>query len=51
MKEHHFKYPEIDNFISRFKDLARLAGYIQGSPETIELFLEGLPIDILKEVI
>ena len=50
LKEHCFKYPEIDSFISKFKDLARLAGYTQGSPETTELFLEGLPINILKEV-
>ena len=50
LKEHCFKYPEIDSFISKFEDLARLAGYTQGSPEATELFLEGLPVDILKEV-
>ena len=50
LKEHRFKYPEINSYISKFEDLARLAGYTQGSPEATELFLKGLPVDILKEV-
>ena len=37
-----FKFPEIDQYIANFEDLARKAGYTVGNDETVSLFLRGL---------
>ena len=37
-----FKFPEIDQYISDFKDLARKAGYMVRNDETVSLFFRGL---------
>jgi hypothetical protein len=41
-------FPHIDTYVSKFKGLARMAGYTQGSPEVIHLFLKGLPRSIVQ---
>jgi len=45
------KFPEIDDYIARFKDLSRIAGYDANSGTVFQLFTKGLPNDILKEVL
>jgi len=45
------KFPEIDDYIARFEDLARIAGYDANSGAVFQLFTKGLPDDILKEVL
>jgi len=44
------KFPEIDRYITKFKDLARLAGYTIGNKETINFFLKGLSQSVLEDV-
>jgi hypothetical protein len=44
-------FPEIDQYISKFKDLASLAGYTVGNKETINFFLRGLPEDVMVDVL
>ncbi len=41
------KYPEIDSYITKFENLARLAGYQAHHPKTVQLFLNGLSPNIL----
>ena len=36
-----FKFPDIDQYITDFEDLANLSGYTVGNDETINLFLKG----------
>src|SRR5713226_7653253 len=40
----------IDEYMSKFEELARQANYLVGNPETRQLFLHGLPRHILEEV-
>ncbi len=42
--------PFIDEYTSKFEELARQANYLAGNPETHQLFLHGLPRNILEEV-
>jgi hypothetical protein len=44
------KFPEIDDYIAKFEDLARLADY-HGDNELFDLFLQGLPGNILSELL
>jgi hypothetical protein len=45
------KFPDVDQYIAKFEDLVRLAGYTVGSEETISLFLHDLTLSILDDVI
>jgi len=36
-----FKFPEINQYIADFEDLANLSGYMVGNDKTINLFLKG----------
>jgi retrotransposon gag protein len=45
------KFPFIDKYTSKFKELARQANYMAGNPETRQMFLKGLPCNILEDVI
>jgi hypothetical protein len=36
-----FKFPEIDQYIAKFKDLVSMEGYTVGNEETVNLFLKG----------
>jgi hypothetical protein len=40
----------VDQYIAKFEELARGAGYTTGNEETTFLFLKGLPANILKDV-
>jgi hypothetical protein len=40
----------IDQYVSKFKELARRAGYTLGTPETIQQFQAGLPRNVLANV-
>ena len=42
--------PFIDEYTSRFEELACQANYLAGNPETHQLFLYSLPRNILEEV-
>jgi hypothetical protein len=44
-------FPEVDQYISKFEDLASLAGYTVGNEETINFFLQGLPDDIMTDIL
>jgi hypothetical protein len=45
------RFPDIDQYISDFKELVRQAGYTIGNEETIGFFLNSLTPSILDEVI
>jgi hypothetical protein len=44
------RYPFIDEYISKFEGLARIAGYTQGSAELTHYFLKGLTKQVLEDV-
>jgi hypothetical protein len=44
------RFPHIDKYISKFEELAHLAGYTQGNPEVTHYFLKGLTRTVLEEV-
>jgi Retrotransposon gag protein len=45
------RFPDIDQYISDFKDLVQQAGYTVGNEETIGFFLNGLSPSILDKVV
>jgi Retrotransposon gag protein len=45
------RFPEVDQYISKFEDLTSLAGYTIGNEETINFFLRGLPDDVMTDVL
>jgi hypothetical protein len=49
----HFRFPDIDQDIADFEDLARKARYTVGNDKTITLFLKGLcsSSDVFKKVV
>jgi len=50
LKNCRMKFPEIDDYISRFEELCRNAGYTQGNNEVFHLFVKGLPTDVMEAV-
>jgi hypothetical protein len=50
LKNCHMRYPFIDEYISKFEGLARIAGYTQGSAELTHYFLKGLTKQVLEDV-
>ncbi len=50
LDNHHMKWPDVDAYISSFKELLRLAEYTAGNNESANLFLQGLPRSIATEV-
>src|SRR5260370_1223891 len=50
LKKLQLRLPLIDEYTSRFEELARQAGYQAGNPKTRQLFLHGLPRQVLEEV-
>jgi len=44
------KFLEIDQYIAKFEDLARLARYTIGNEETINFFLKGLSQSVLEDM-
>jgi hypothetical protein len=51
LAKHTMRWPLIDQYISDFEELARKAGYNQVNDETVQMFLKGLPVSVLKEVL
>ena len=43
-------FPDIDQYIATFEELAWQAGYTIGNGETISFFLKGLTSSILEDV-
>jgi hypothetical protein len=41
-------YPYLDQYVSKFEELARLSGFTLGNPEVTDMFQRGLPYIILK---
>ena len=50
LKTLKMRFPDIDGYIAQFKDLIRRTKYQTDNTEAIELFMEGLPHGILKDV-
>jgi retrotransposon gag protein len=44
------KFPFIDEYTSKFEELAHQANYMAGNPEMRQMFLKGLPCNILKDI-
>jgi hypothetical protein len=51
LKKLRMQFLHIEEYIAKFENLCRQAGYTQGSKETINLFLEGLLGKILADVL
>ena len=45
------QWPDIAQYIADFEKYARQAGYTQGNAETTNLFLKGLPAQVLTDVL
>jgi len=45
------RFPDIDQYISKFEDLAHLASYTVGNEETINFFLKGLSQSVLEDML
>lgn len=45
------RFPYIDKFTSKFEELARQANYTAMNPETRQMFLKGLPQNILEDIV
>ena len=45
------QWPEIDEYISKFKSVAHEAGYNPADQNTMQLFLQGLPQSIGQKVL
>jgi retrotransposon gag protein len=45
------KFPFIDKYTSKFEELAQQANYMARNPETWQIFLKGLPCNILEDII
>jgi hypothetical protein len=45
------KFPLINEYTFRFKELACQANYMARNPKTWQMFLRGLPRNILKDVV
>jgi Retrotransposon gag protein len=45
------RFPEIDQYITKFEDLSNKAGYVLGHKEVTHLFIKGLPQSILPDVV
>jgi hypothetical protein len=46
----HMKFPDINMYIAKFKELARQAGYTMGNPKTVHTFIKGLMQSVMEEV-
>jgi hypothetical protein len=50
LEDLHMRDGAVDQYIAKFEELARNAGYTTGNEETMFLFLKGLPARLLKDV-
>ena len=51
LKNHRMRFPEADQYISGFENLARQAGYTVGNPETVEYFIYGVSPSLLDDMV
>jgi hypothetical protein len=51
LAKHAMKWPLINQYILDFEELARKAGYNQVNDEMVQMFLKGLLVSVLKEVL
>jgi hypothetical protein len=47
----NMRFPEINQYITKFEDLSNKAGYMLGHKEGTQLFIKGLPQSILPNVV
>jgi len=47
IESHRMKFPDIDQYISSFEELARTAGYTQGNEATTHYFIKGLSPSVM----
>jgi hypothetical protein len=45
------KWPDIDQYTMDFEKLMREAGYQAGSPESVQMYVKGLPMSVAKDVL
>ena len=50
IETHRMRFPDIDQYISSFEELARQAGYTQGDDATTHYFVKGLAPSVLIDV-
>ena len=48
LKSLKMKWPKVDQYTMDFEKLMREAGYQLGTPESIQMYLKGLPQALLK---
>jgi hypothetical protein len=44
------KWPEIDQYTMNFKRLIREAGYAPGGAQTVQMYIDGLPNNVVADV-
>jgi hypothetical protein len=44
-------FPDIGQYITKFEELARQAGYMAGNPETMHTFVKGLTASVMEDVL
>lgn len=50
IENHRMRFPDIDQYIASFEELARLAGYTQGDNATTHYFVKGLAPSVMIDV-
>ena len=50
IETHRMRFPDIDQYISEFEELARTAGYTQGDEATTHYFVKGLSPSVMIDV-
>jgi hypothetical protein len=44
-------FPDIDQYITKFEELARQAGYMVGNPEKMHMFVKGLTPSVMEDML
>jgi hypothetical protein len=44
-------FPDIDQYIAKFEELARQVGYTAGNPETMHAFVKGLTLSVMEDIL
>jgi hypothetical protein len=44
-------FPDIDQYIAKFEELARQVGYTAGNPKTMHTFIKGLTPSVMEDVL
>jgi hypothetical protein len=44
-------FPDIDQYIAKFKELAQQVGYTTGNPEMMHTFVKGLMLSVMEDVL